>query len=68
MSLPPGLCLCTGLCPGQPQLCPFVGPNECTNSPCLLPCPTASVSVPGLCQVPDPGGCLCSNFGGVPCP
>ena len=64
-SLPPGECFCTGLCPGQPPLCPPL--EQCQLDQCILPCPTGG-SVPGLCDVPDPQGCLCSNRAGPLCP
>jgi hypothetical protein len=63
-----GGCTCTALCPGVPPLC--TNP-VCDDSPCDAPCPGGGFA-PGNCsaQSPDPAheGCLCSNFGGIPCP
>ncbi len=65
-----GHCFCSANCPGQVPTCPV-----CDGSPCTVSCP-GGASVQGLCAVPGPSGCLCSNlFGGTgrvptgePCP
>ncbi|MFQ5515436.1 MAG: hypothetical protein ACE5FG_13515 [Myxococcota bacterium] len=66
-SLPPGDCHCTALCPGLPPKCPPAPPGVCTMDPCTVSCPGGG-SVAGICEFPDPDGCLCGNLGTLPCP